>query len=1070
VQRLAVRVLLAPLLVALATSGAAPVAGASRVSSDGRQTGPVTEVLAALDAPLIVGPSGGGTSANPTFEWQPVPGAVSYRVWIDETLSTGNPPIETVNTKLTDVIFQRSTHVDWWVAAVDGDGVESAKSQASFDVGPLIPTLVAPLDGASFTFPQDSPALAWQAALDGGSATYYIDGRVGEDSIPDQAGAGGYRADIGGAPGSWRWTAGQVVTPPPGTAPIRTFTVSWPNSTPVLAGPADGAVLANSAPTLSWSRIDGAYGYDVQIDEDAAFSSPISAANQRLLEMSVYPLASGTWHWRVRAREPMGGAGAWSLSRSFVVPDVAIPTIIGPADSVSLTEYPILQWQPVPGADGYQIEVTSSIDDPNISNRSVDGTAFVLEPPGWQTYAPVPFGPGPQTLHWRVRATFLSGGYQHGGLTDWTVWRSLTVDPPDGSTLGAATAATLVAPARCADIATCPSHPSSPALDWESVDGAAFYRVFLQNGGDGTGPSSGYYDTAGSTYQYFMSTTESVVGWGVIACPSIASCPESMNSLPGRYLIKTPSPAVVGPADGAHSVDPAMLLSWIPAAIDPTIPTTPISWYEVGLETKINGDWSSWPGALVPGAQTAAAVTGIHVGSDWRWRLRAVPVIGPPSAWSSWRAFDRPPLPPTITAPADGATTNSTPRLTWDAVASTADGYRVDIVRGTPVAPGDWVLLQQWHYNVAGRSFDVYPNLAPGEYTWRVSAGDVGLADIAPLASVGHFVVAAADPPVLVSPAAGSSLPDDRGVFTWQAVDGAATYRVDVATDPDFAAEHLVDGGSAWGTTWAMRQRLPAGPIYWRVIAFAPGYQVIGSAQADFTIGTSEVRLAMAIRTIIDTVPPTVTAPHYALATGSLVSGATPVQLTWTGSDALSGVDHYLLSLQKDGGAWSAPTTVVGTSVTRALAPGHRYRVRVQAVDRAHNTSGLAYGTTFRLTAVSQSSSSVHYHGKWATSTLTTWWGGTARSSSTAGSTATYVFTGRSISWVGLKAVTRGKAAVFVNGVRVATIDLYSATTQRRWIVWRANYATSATRTLTIKVLGTSGRPRVDLDGFIVGS
>jgi hypothetical protein len=51
-----------------------------------------------------------------------------------------------------------------------------------------------------------------------------------------------------------------------------------------------------------------------------------------------------------------------------------------------------------------------------------------------------------------------------------------------------------------------------------------------------------------------------------------------------------------------------------------------------------------------------------------------------------------------------------------------------------------------------------------------------------------------------------------------------------------------------------------------------------------------------------------------------------------------------------------------------------------------------------------------------------------------------------------------------------ATVDLYSATTLRQRIVWSANYSTSATRTVTIKVLGTSGRPRVDVDGFIVGS
>jgi len=64
----------------------------------------------------------------------------------------------------------------------------------------------------------------------------------------------------------------------------------------------------------------------------------------------------------------------------------------------------------------------------------------------------------------------------------------------------------------------------------------------------------------------------------------------------------------------------------------------------------------------------------------------------------------------------------------------------------------------------------------------------------------------------------------------------------------------------------------------------------------------------------------------------------------------------------------------------------------------------------------------------------------------------------------------RGKANVYVNDVYKTTVDLYSATTLKQRVVWSANYSTSATRTITIKVLGTAGRPRVDIDGFIVGS
>jgi hypothetical protein len=110
------------------------------------------------------------------------------------------------------------------------------------------------------------------------------------------------------------------------------------------------------------------------------------------------------------------------------------------------------------------------------------------------------------------------------------------------------------------------------------------------------------------------------------------------------------------------------------------------------------------------------------------------------------------------------------------------------------------------------------------------------------------------------------------------------------------------------------------------------------------------------------------------------------------------------------------------------------------------------------------------YHGTWTSSTSTTWWGGTAKGSSSAGATASLTFTGRQFAWISLKAYNRGKAQVYVNGVLTATVDLYSATLLKQRVAWSATWSTSATRTVLIKVLGTATRPRIDVDGFITGT
>lgn len=224
---------------------------------------------------------------------------------------------------------------------------------------------------------------------------------------------------------------------------------------------------------------------------------------------------------------------------------------------------------------------------------------------------------------------------------------------------------------------------------------------------------------------------------------------------------------------------------------------------------------------------------------------------------------------------------------------------------------------------------------------------------------------------------------------------------------------------------------------------------------------------------VLDTASPVVTAPTWRLggASAVLVGGALPVRVSWTGVDATTGISRFHLLQQTDGGPFvTVSSTLSGLTLVRNLVPGHSYRFALRATDVAGNTSPWAYGPVFQLTAVQQSSTSVKYAGTWANSTSATWWGGTAKASSSAGSTAKLTFTGRQVAWIGLKAANRGKAQVFVNGVLTATVDLYAASQRGQQVVWGGSWSTSATRTVTIKVLGTAGRPRVDVDGFFVGN
>lgn len=71
-------------------------------------------------------------------------------------------------------------------------------------------------------------------------------------------------------------------------------------------------------------------------------------------------------------------------------------------------------------------------------------------------------------------------------------------------------------------------------------------------------------------------------------------------------------------------------------------------------------------------------------------------------------------------------------------------------------------------------------------------------------------------------------------------------------------------------------------------------------------------------------------------------------------------------------------------------------------------------------------------------------------------------FTGRSVAWVAPTSSTRGAANVYIDGVKVAKVNLGTAEHKRR-LVYARTFATSSAHTLRIRSL--SGK-RIDLTRF----
>ena len=60
-----------------------------------------------------------------------------------------------------------------------------------------------------------------------------------------------------------------------------------------------------------------------------------------------------------------------------------------------------------------------------------------------------------------------------------------------------------------------------------------------------------------------------------------------------------------------------------------------------------------------------------------------------------------------------------------------------------------------------------------------------------------------------------------------------------------------------------------------------------------------------------------------------------------------------------------------------------------------------------------------------------------------------------------------GKAEIWVDGALATTVDLKRSSIAYRRLVWETSWETSGSHTVMVKVLGTSGRPRVDVDQFL---
>jgi len=221
----------------------------------------------------------------------------------------------------------------------------------------------------------------------------------------------------------------------------------------------------------------------------------------------------------------------------------------------------------------------------------------------------------------------------------------------------------------------------------------------------------------------------------------------------------------------------------------------------------------------------------------------------------------------------------------------------------------------------------------------------------------------------------------------------------------------------------------------------------------------------------IDKTPPTIgTAPTVNLRNNAgPVTAADPVTISWSGSDATSGINHYSLYESKDGGAYTLAATTTAPAFNKNLGPGHTYQFEVTGTDNAGNTSVAKQGVVYKLSLVQENASAVKYTTPgWTRQALSGANGGSVDFATVKGKTATLTFTGFQVAWMSTQGPTRGSATVKLDSGTAATISTNTSSPHAAEVVDVVTAAANGSHKLVVNVLGTAGHPRIDVDAFIV--
>lgn len=249
-----------------------------------------------------------------------------------------------------------------------------------------------------------------------------------------------------------------------------------------------------------------------------------------------------------------------------------------------------------------------------------------------------------------------------------------------------------------------------------------------------------------------------------------------------------------------------------------------------------------------------------------------------------------------------------------------------------------------------------------------------------------------------------------------------------------------------------------------------------GSASGTWPLTVSAawhgVRATATVQLVVESDRPVSTPPGFNIRAREVLGTSTvPVIVSWkAATDATSAIAAYELAERIDGGAWKTVASLAAptTNARRSIVPGHAFTWRVRARDAVGNWGDWVEARSTPIRNIGERTSAVTYRGTWSTVWTSLAWGGTRRTTTALGATATFKVYGSSAALIGTLGPYRGSADIYVDGVKVVRVSEWNSTTRNRAIVAYLSLGSLGTHTVVVRNLATSGRARFDVDGLIL--